>query len=318
VVVLAVHGGAGGDGPWRGMTDADPLRVACMNSLLKNLGKRLADGSLDALEAVTLAVELMEDEPLFNAGRGSVLDASGSVTMDASIMRGHDRAAGSVVGLRTSRHPVRVAWHLLEGGWPLMLSGAAGDEYGQQQGVEQVSTEWLKTELRKAQWTKWQTQRLVPGATDEEDALLDHDAEQDGWGTVGAVALDRHGHLAAATSTGGMTGKPLGRVGDTPIIGAGTWADDHVAVSCTGVGEAFIRTVAAHNLAVRHRTATLEAAAAEVLAEVEPFGGRGGLIAVNQRGEVVVPFQTMLMYRGVYRDGRVEVGIGPDMMDDSP
>jgi beta-aspartyl-peptidase (threonine type) len=318
VVVLAVHGGAGGDGPWRGMTDADPQRVACMRILLSDLGNRLADGSLDALEAVTLAVEAMEDEPLFNAGRGSVLDASGSVTMDASIMRGHDRAAGAVVGLRTSRHPIRVARHLLEGGWPLMLSGTPGDAFGQQHGVEQVTDAWLKTELREAQWEKWHTQRLEPGATDEEDALLDHDAEQDGWGTVGAVALDCWGHLAAATSTGGMTGKPLGRVGDTPIIGAGTWADDHVAVSCTGVGEAFIRTVAAHNLAVRQRTVELGAAAQAVLAEVEPFGGRGGLIAVNQKGDVVAPFQTMLMYRGTYCDGRIEVGIGPDLIEDSP
>ena len=132
--------------------------------------------------------------------------------------------------------------------------------------------------LRRAQWTKWSEQRCAP-ATDEEDALLDHDGEEDGWGTVGAVALDAHGNVAAATSTGGMTGKPMGRVGDTPIIGAGTWADENVAVSCTGVGEAFIRTVAAHSVAVHHRTSSL-AAAGDRLDEVAPFGGRG-LIAVN-------------------------------------
>ena len=298
------------------MTDADPQRLRCMHALLERLGTQLADGSLDALEAVTLAVEAMEDEPLFNAGRGSVLDAEGRITMDASVMRGTDRAAGSVVALTQSRHPVRVAHHLLQQGWPVMLVGQAADDFGGAAGVEQVGNDWLKTELRQAQWQKWRDAKLRPGATDEDDALLDHDGEEDGWGTVGAVALDANGHLAAATSTGGMTGKPLGRVGDTPIIGAGTWADDAVAVSCTGVGEAFIRTVAAHNLGVNHRTMSLDQAASKVLEDVAPLGGRGGLIAVSAQGEVVVPFQTMLMYRGIYRDGVVSVGIGPDMEEE--
>ena len=314
MVVLAVHGGAGGDGPWRGMTDADPQRIACMKDLLFDIGNRLATGELAACEAVTLAVEAMEDEPLFNAGKGSVLDEEGKVTMDASIMRGHDQAAGAVIGLSTTRHPIRTAHRLLERGWPVMLAGQAGDAYAEQEGIEQVKPTWFATELRRAQWKKWKAQRLRPGATDEEDALLDHDGEEDGWGTVGAVALDVHGHVAAATSTGGMTGKPLGRVGDTPIIGAGTWADATVAVSCTGVGEAFIRTVAAHSVAVHHQHTSLSEAAERVLDEVAPFGGRGGLIAVNTAGEVVLPFQTMLMYRGQYRDGNVQVGIGPDFI----
>ena len=314
MVVLAVHGGAGGDGPWRGMTDADPQRVACMEALLNDLGGRLNAGELTALEAVTLAVEAMEDEPLFNAGKGSVLDETGKVTMDASIMRGQDQAAGAVVGLTTTRHPVRAAHRLLVRGWPVMLAGDAGDAYADREGLEQVDPAWFATDLRRAQWSKWKEQRLRPGATDEEDALLDHDGEEDGWGTVGAVALDVHGHVAAATSTGGMTGKPLGRVGDTPIIGAGTWADGAVAVSCTGVGEAFIRTAAAHSVAVHHQHTGLEEAAEHVLNEVAPYGGRGGLIAVNTEGEVVLPFQTMLMYRGLYRDGTVNVGIGPDFL----
>ena len=314
MVVLAVHGGAGGDGPWRGMTDADPQRVACMRSLLDDLGGRLNAGELTALEAVTLAVEAMEDEPLFNAGKGSVLDETGKVTMDASIMRGQDQAAGAVVGMRTTRHPIRAAHRLLERGWPVMLAGEASDHYAEREGLEQVERSWFATDLRHAQWRKWKEQRLRPGATDEEDALLDHDGEEDGWGTVGAVALDVHGNVAAATSTGGMTGKPRGRVGDTPIIGAGTWADTTVAVSCTGVGEAFIRTVAAHSVAVHHQHTGLDEAAERVLNDVAPFGGRGGLIAVNTEGQVVLPFQTMLMYRGLYRDGTVRVGIGPDFI----
>jgi len=314
LVVLAVHGGAGGDGPWRGMTDADPQRVACMQALLTDLGKRLAQGELTATEAVTLAVEAMEDEPLFNAGKGSVLDENGEVSMDASIMRGVDQAAGAVIGVKASRHPIRVAHHLLATGWPVMLTGSAGDRFGEEEGVEQVELPWLKTELRQAQWAKWKDQRLRPGATDEEDALLDHDGDEDGWGTVGAVALDVHGNVAAATSTGGMTGKPVGRVGDTGIIGAGTWADASIAVSCTGIGEAFIRTAAAHSMAIHHRTMSLPQAAERVLNEVEPFGGRGGLIALNSQGDVVMPFQTMLMYRGVFQDGEVKVGIGPEFI----
>ena len=314
LVVLAVHGGAGGDGPWRGMTDADPQRVACIQTLLSDLGKRLALGELTATEAVTLAVEAMEDEPLFNAGKGSVIDENGEVSMDASIMRGYDQAAGAMIGLKTSRHPIRAAHHLLAKGWPVMLIGSAGDRFAKQEGVEQVDLAWLKTDLRQAQWAKWKDQRLRPGATDEEDALLDHDGEDDGWGTVGAVALDVHGNVAAATSTGGMTGKPAGRVGDTGIIGAGTWADATVAVSCTGIGEAFIRTVAAHSMAIHHRTMSLSQAAENVLNEVEPFGGRGGLIALNSQGDVVMPFQTMLMYRGVFQDGAVKVGIGPEFI----
>ena len=314
MVVLAVHGGAGGDGPWRGMTDADPQRVACMQALLTDLGKRLAQGELTATEAVTLAVEAMEDEPLFNAGKGSVLDENGEVSMDASIMRGVDQAAGAVIGVKASRHPIRVAHHLLAKGWPVMLTGSAGDRFGEEEGVEQVELPWLKTELRQAQWAKWKDQRLRPGATDEEDALLDHDGDEDGWGTVGAVALDVHGNVAAATSTGGMTGKPVGRVGDTGIIGAGTWADASIAVSCTGIGEAFIRTAAAHSMAIHHRTMSLPQAAERVLNEVEPFGGRGGLIALNSQGDVVMPFQTMLMYRGVFQDGEVKVGIGPEFI----
>ena len=314
MVVLAVHGGAGGDGPWRGMTDADPQRVACMETLLRDLGHRLDTGELTALEAVTLAVEAMEDEPLFNAGKGSVLDETGNVTMDASIMRGRDQAAGAVIGMRTTRHPIRAAHRLLERGWPVMLAGEASDHFAEREGLEQVERSWFATDLRHAQWRKWKEQRLRPGATDEEDALLDHDGEEDGWGTVGAVALDTHGNVAAATSTGGMTGKPRGRVGDTPIIGAGTWADTSVAVSCTGVGEAFIRTVAAHSVAVHHQHTSLEEAADRVLNDVAPFGGRGGLIAVNTEGQVVLPFQTMLMYRGLYQDGTVRVGIGPDFI----
>ena len=314
MTILAIHGGAGGDGEWRGLTSLDPERIRCMHHVLNSIGHALESGSIDALEAVTQAVELMEDEPLFNAGIGSVLDEDGTVTMDASIMKGTDGAAGSVVNIRQIRHPIRAANLILKQGWPVMLNSEDADEFAIQNGVEQVEPSWLITELRQKQWNLWKEQNARPGATDEDDSVLDHDLE--GMGTVGAVALDRDGNVAAATSTGGMTGKPKGRIGDTPIIGAGTWADTNIAVSCTGVGEAFIRTCAAHRLATKYEAGlSLDDACRDVLDAVEPIGGRGGVIAVTKDGDVATPFQTMLMYRGVWKHGEITIGIGPNDVD---
>ena len=312
MVRLAIHGGAGGDGPWKGPTDLDPQRIACMQNVLSTVGSMLESG-LDALEAVTIAVEMMENEPLFNAGIGSVLAADGSVTMDASIVNGCDSAAGSVVNVTNIRHPIRAAKKLLEKGWPVILNSKGAEEFAIEQGVEKVSQDWLITELRKAQWQKWKDNNSRPGSTDEDDeAILDHDAE--GMGTVGAVATDSKGNLAAATSTGGMTGKPKGRIGDTPIIGAGTWADNVVAVSCTGVGEAFIRTCAAHEVSTRLQLGeTLAKACDHILNRVAPLGGRGGVIAIDKLGNLAMPFQTTLMYRGSWIDGEVCLGIGPEL-----
>jgi len=314
MTILAIHGGAGGDGSWRGLTSLDPERVRCMRNVLQSIGDALDSGSIDALEAVTMAVELMENEPLFNAGIGSVLDEDGTVTMDASIMNGSDGAAGSVVNVRRIRHPIRAANCILKQGWPVMLNSEAADVFAINNGVEEVKPSWLVTDLRQKQWDRWREQNARPGATDEDDSVLDHDLE--GMGTVGAVALDKNGDVAAATSTGGMTGKPKGRIGDTPIIGAGTWADQHIAVSCTGVGEAFIRTCAAHRLASKFESGlTLDEACSDVLGAVEPIGGRGGVIAVTAKGEVATPFQTMLMYRGVWKNGEITIGIGPNDVD---
>jgi len=314
MTILAIHGGAGGDGPWRGLTSLDPERIRSMRHVLQSIGDALDSGSIDALEAVTMAVELMENEPLFNAGIGSVLDEDGTVTMDASIMNGPDGAAGSVVNVRRIRHPIRAANCILKQGWPVMLNSEAADVFAINNGVEEVKPSWLVTDLRQKQWDRWRENNARPGATDEDDSVLDHDLE--GMGTVGAVALDKNGEVAAATSTGGMTGKPKGRIGDTPIIGAGTWADQHIAVSCTGVGEAFIRTCAAHRLASKFESGlTLDEACSDVLDAVEPIGGRGGVIAVTTNGEVATPFQTMLMYRGVWMNGEITIGIGPNDVD---
>jgi beta-aspartyl-peptidase (threonine type) len=286
-----------------------------MHNVLATVGSMLESG-LDALEAVTIAVEMMENEPLFNAGIGSVIAADGSVTMDASIMRGSDSAAGSVVNVTKIRHPIRAAKLVLDNNWPVMLNGAAADKFAIENGVEEVSQKWLITDLRKGQWKKWKDAKSRPGSTDEDDsAILDHD---EGMGTVGAVAIDKNGIMAAATSTGGMTGKPDGRIGDTSIIGAGTWADQGVAVSCTGVGEAFIRTCAAHEVATRLRMGeSLETACKNMLDMVAPLGGRGGVIAIDSNGNIEIPFQTMLMYRGYWKDGDIMTGIGPNLSNNN-
>ena len=321
MVRLVIHGGAGGDGPWRGKTPLDPDRINCMKQVLQQIGTMLNQGEIDSLEAVTLAVEMMEDEPLFNAGKGSVIASDGLISMDASIMRGVDKAAGSVISVKKLRHPIRAANKILHNGWPVILNGKAADDFGINNNLESVAQDWLKTDLRISQWKKWQSSRSNPGFTDEDDSLLDHDLEgrvktefsDEGMGTVGAVALDKDGNLAAATSTGGMTGKPDGRVGDTPIIGAGTWSDQNIAVSCTGVGEAYIRTCAAYSLASKYEVSNdLVKSAGQVLDDVSPLGGRGGLIAITANGEYVMPFQTRLMYRGVWENGNILVGIGPE------
>ena len=322
MTILVIHGGAGGDGPWLGKTPLDPARIECMRQVLATVGTKLQSQEIDCLEAVTVAVEMLEDEPLFNAGKGSVIGSDGTITMDSSIMQGRDKAAGSVMGARRLRHPVRAANLILKQGWPVMLSSSAADNFGIANGVEEVSQEWLKTDLRLGQWQQWRSTRSSPGSTDENDSVLDHDLEgrvakefsDEGMGTVGAVAIDSQGMLAAATSTGGMTGKPEGRVGDTPIIGAGTWAYETIAVSCTGVGEAYIRTCAAHSLAMHLQQGNaLVESANIVLDAVAPLGGRGGLIAVTADGQFVMPFQTRLMYRGVWDNGSMEVGIGPQL-----
>ena len=322
MAILVIHGGAGGDGPWLGKTPLDPGRIDCMKQVLQHVGSKLENNEIDCLEAVTLAVEMLEDEPLFNAGKGSVISGDGSITMDASIMRGIDKAAGSVINVKKLRHPIRAANLILHQGWPVIMNSDAADDFAIAKGVEAVSQDWLKTDLRKGQWQQWKDSKANPGATDENDSVLDHDLESrvttefsdEGMGTVGAVALDNENNLAAATSTGGMTGKPAGRVGDTPIIGAGTWSDDKIAISCTGVGEAYIRTCAAHNLANKFQNSQdLDKASDQVLDEVAPLGGRGGLIAVTREGDYAMPFQTRLMYRGSWKSGSVEVGIGPEL-----
>lgn len=324
IPVIAIHGGAGTLS--RATISADQ-QAAYRTALAEILA--LAQGALaagaPALEVVTEAVRQLEECPLFNAGRGAVYTADARHELDACVMRGSDLAAGAVAGVRTLRNPVLAARALLEEGGAVMLIGEGAERFARQQGLETVTPDWFGTPARLAQLRAMQA-----GA----GMALDHDGaaatalatpatpldERDKFGTVGAVALDAHGHLAAATSTGGMTNKRPGRVGDSPLIGAGCYANDRtVAVSCTGAGEAFMRGLAAHDLSALMEYAGLplaEAARRVVMDKLPPLGGRGGLIAVDAQGGVVLPFNTEGMYRGWARVGQpVQVAIYADEVD---
>jgi L-asparaginase / beta-aspartyl-peptidase len=245
-----------------------------------------------ALDAVTAAVVVLEDSPLFNAGRGSCLNSDGEVEMDASIMDGAALRAGAVAAVRRIRNPIRAARAVMEKSGHVLLAAGGAERFARQHGLKLEAPAYFRTEARLAALKK---------------NLKRH------HGTVGAVALDGAGNLAAATSTGGYTGKLPGRVGDSPIIGAGTYADNRAcAVSGTGYGEAFIRAAVGHDVCARMRyaRASLAAAAAAALRNVAALGGDGGLIAVDRRGNVAMPFNSQGMFRAcIDRRGRRSVAI---------
>jgi beta-aspartyl-peptidase (threonine type) len=277
---LAVHGGAG---PMpREPFDPGPYAQALEAALDAGWSRLERGGS--ALDAVQAAVEVLEDAPLFNAGRGSVLTSAGTVEMDAALMSGADRRAGAVACVTRVRHPVALAREAMERTPHVMLCGRGAEWFADELGLDLMKPDWFVTAHERERLARRQT------------AL----AEQ-GGGTVGAVARDQGGDLAAATSTGGVRGQLPGRVGDSPIVGTGTYADELCAVSATGSGEALIRAVGAHEIAslVRHAGVPLAEAAERVLRDgVAPLGGAAGLIALGADGEPVMPFTTEAMYRG--------------------
>jgi beta-aspartyl-peptidase (threonine type) len=264
-------------------------------------GSAILERGERALDAVEASVRVLEEDVCFNAGRGSALTAEGRIELDAAIMEGTGRRAGSVAGLRTTRAPISLARQLLEQGPHVFLSGKGADEFAREHGLEQVENRWFEVPERRRQLEEL----LASGGFDDEVK----------YGTVGAVAVDLDGHLAVATSTGGLTAKRWGRVGDAPLIGAGTYADDRsAAVSATGSGEYFIRAVAAHQLAERVRSGgeTLQQALDAVLADVEALGGTGGMIAVAPDGDAAWGFTTPSMYRGMADAGGRTVAIYAD------
>ena len=284
---LVIHGGSGAMRPDTVSAEQEARARAGLEAAL-GAGSAILERGEDAVAAVEAAVRVLEEDPSFNAGRGSVLAADGRIELDAAIMDGHDRRAGAVAGLCNTRAPISLARRLMERGPHVFLSGREADAFARDHGFEQVDNRWFEIPERRRQLDE-----LMESGGFDEDIK---------YGTVGAVAVDGRGHVAAATSTGGLTAKRWGRVGDSPLIGCGTYADDRsAAVSATGSGEYFIRAVAAHQLAERVRLGgeSLQAALDHVLADIAGLGGKGGLIAVGPDGQSAWGFTTAGMYRGM-------------------
>jgi L-asparaginase / beta-aspartyl-peptidase len=277
------------------------IRSALDRALLA--GSAILEKGGDALDAVEAAARVLEDDPNFNAGRGAVFTYDGTNELDASIMDGRTRAAGAVAGTTMTKNPISLARAVMERSEHVFLSGKGADQFSREQGLEQVRPEYFQTPERRRQLDEMKARKV---------SAFDVDLK---YGTVGAVALDRKGHVAAATSTGGLTGKRWGRIGDSPVIGAGNYADDRAcAVSATGAGEYFIRAGVAHEICARIRLKgeTAQTAADAVMAEVGTLGGTGGVIVVTPKGESVHSFNSPGMYRGMASEKGRSVAIFGD------
>jgi L-asparaginase / beta-aspartyl-peptidase len=317
--ILVIHGGAG-------TILKSHMKPEMEKAYMESLGKALQAGyqilknggsSLDAVEA---AIKLMEDDPLFNAGKGAVFTNEGKNELDAAIMNGNTRAAGAVAGLTTVKHPVSAARAVMEKSNHVMMIGSGAEKFAAACGLEIVDPSYFRTDSRWKALDKAKQEdslKSLSGADTTKKTSYQFVNKDDKFGTVGAVALDRSGNLAAATSTGGMTNKKFGRVGDVPIIGAGTYANNKTcAISCTGYGEYFIRLVMAKTVSdmMEYGKMSLKAAANEMIMKQLPqLGGDGGLIAVDHNGNFTMPFNTSGMYRGYIKaDGTMEIKIHKD------
>jgi len=315
---LVIHGGAG-------FVPKDSLSAADLKDIHATLNQALDAGNSvltsggTALDAVEAAVRVLEESPRFNAGKGAVFNAVGGHELDAAIMEGHTRRAGAVAGLTTVRSPIKLARAVMEHSPHVMMAGAGAEAFADTRPeIERVPNSWFDTEHRRRALEKAQREEAEKARRGQDPQAyrpLEDDAPKY-FGTVGAVALDVHGHIAAATSTGGMTNKRYGRVGDAPIIGAGTWADDRCGVSGTGWGEYYIRAAVAHDICARvaYRGDSLQAAAEEVVNRIVPaMGGDGGAIALDRDGNIVMPFNSGSMFRGWIRpDGSRGTGVHED------
>lgn len=310
--VLVIHGGAGVV-----KRDMDPAKEkavrAAMTEALQR-GYAVLKAGKPAADAVAAAIVVLEDDPNFNAGKGAVFTHDGKNELDAAIMDGTTLRAGAVAGVHRVKNPILLAQAVMEHSSHVMLIGDGAEEFAKEQGIALVDPSYFRTEERWQQLQK---------ALKEDAAGKPHADEETArhFGTVGAVALDADGHLAAGTSTGGMTDKRWGRVGDSPIIGAGTYANAGCAVSGTGWGEFYIRTVAAHEICMKvtQMGEPLQRAAAEVInQEIPAMGGNGGAIALDAQGNIAMPYNTDGMYRGwIGADGVPHVAIYDDEPDPS-
>lgn len=284
---IAIHGGAGNFKP-EDLTEEQTL--AYKKSLFEALetGKSMLKAGAKATDVVVAVIKLMEDNPIFNAGKGAVLTNDGIAELDASIMNGKDRNAGAIAGVRTIRNPIQTALLVMDSSKHVLLAGRGAERFSSQMGEVQVENSYFITEKSKKRLSAAKKQQ----------------------GTVGCVVLDKHGNLAAGTSTGGMTNKKFGRIGDSPIIGAGTWADNRTcAISCTGWGEYFIRLAVAHEISalMRYKDLSMQAAADNVIkSQLEKLGGYGGVIGVDGYGNVAFSYNTGGMFRASYNANGVQ------------
>ncbi len=289
-VVLVIHGGAG-TMPRAELTPEKEKAIRADLEQALRTGWKVLDGGGTSLDAIEQAIRVLEDSPRFNAGKGAVFNHDGKNELDASIMDGATLRAGAIAGVHRVKNPVTLARVVMEKSKHVMLVGDGAEAFAKDVGVELVEPSYFRTDER------WQQ---LQEALEQEKAEAPAPPNAH-FGTVGAVARDKAGHIAAATSTGGMTNKRWGRVGDSPIIGAGTYANDRCGVSATGWGEFYIRATVAHDICARvaYRGDDIAAAADEVVLKIVPkLGGDGGVIALDRDGNVAMPFNTEGMYRG--------------------
>ncbi|MCC5930725.1 MAG: isoaspartyl peptidase/L-asparaginase [Cyclobacteriaceae bacterium] len=295
-VVLVIHGGAGTISK-DNMSDDLEIEYRKTLSDALNAGYEILKSGGSSLEAVRTSIRLLEDSPLFNAGKGAVLTNKGFAELDASIMQGADLRAGAVAGVRKIKNPIDAAIEVMQASPHVMLSGNGAENFAKSRNLVLVKPNYFVTKTRIEQLRKVQEKDKTSGSL--HPSPLSYDKK---YGTVGAVALDVNGDLTAGTSTGGMTNKKFGRIGDSPIIGAGTYANNSTCgISCTGHGEYFMRFVVAYDVAAKmeYEGKSLQAAASEVVWEkLEKAGGKGGLIGLDAKGNVTMPFNTEGMYRG--------------------
>lgn len=316
--VLVVHGGAGTILRKSMTPEKEAQYRAGLEAALKK-GYEVLEAGGSSVDAVESAIRILEDNPLFNAGKGAVFTHDGRNELDASIMNGNGLTAGAVAGVRIIRNPISLARAVMEKSGHVMMAGRGAEQFAAQAGIEIVDTSYFRTDARWQGLQKALEEDSIKAKLDhsyvpQQDPGIRHNDNK--FGTVGCVALDKKGNLAAGTSTGGMTNKKFGRIGDSPVIGAGTYANNRtVAVSCTGWGEFYIRNVVAHDLSamMEYKGLPVEEAGKAVIKKVGDLGGDGGLIALDKDGNMAMPFNTEGMYRGtVTKDGKIEILIYKD------
>ena len=311
--VVVIHGGAGTILKKDMSPELEEQYRAKLKEALTQSYQKIKEGK-SSLEAVEAAIVVMEDSPLFNAGKGAVFTSDGRNELDASIMYGKDKSAGAVAGITVVKNPIRAAIAVMQKSEHVMMIGKGAEQFAKKEGLEIVNPKYFWTQHR---WDALQKVKKAELKANQPNAMNNSHYPSYYWvdkkfGTVGCVALDKDGNISAGTSTGGMTNKKYGRVGDAPIIGAGTYADKNVGISGTGWGEFYIRTSAARTVAAKYeyQNKDVKTATQEVMLEIEKLGGDGGIIALDKNGNVAMTFNTEGMYRGtVTEDGEINIEI---------